>query len=429
MTYEETINYLFEAAPLFQQIGGGAYKEGLSTTFQLDDHFGHPHQQFCCIHVGGTNGKGSTANTLAAMLQHAGYKTGLFTSPHLIDFRERIRVNGQMIDKKYVIDFVENERAFFEPLSPSFFEITTALAFKYFADQEIDVAVIEVGLGGRLDCTNIIQPVLSVITNISFDHTQFLGHTLAAIASEKAGIIKTGVPVVIGETVPETRKVFEKQAIAVKAPITFAEESEEIISTSVSDSGLRHYITSHWGTFDAELAGDCQVKNANTILHAVEQLQSVFTITTDDVHYAFRHICEITGLKGRWQKLQEKPMVICDAGHNPGGWTYLSRQLHETVKSYGKVRIVLGFAADKDVTSILSTLPTEAQYYWSRASVRRAMDEKELKQQADTLGLSGNAFSSVSEAYQQALSEAAPSDFIYVGGSCFVVADLLSSLI
>ena len=428
MTYEETIDYLFTSAPLFQHIGGGAYKEGLSTTLHLDKHFGHPHRQFRTIHVGGTNGKGSTACTLAAMLQHAGYKVGLFTSPHLIDFRERIRINGETISKKYVIDFVEKERVFFEPLSPSFFELTTAMAFKYFADQQIDVAVIEVGLGGRLDCTNIISPVLSVITNISLDHTQFLGHTLAEIAAEKAGIIKPSTPVVIGETVPETYPVFKCKAEEEKSPIVFAEESDEIISSVIGTSGLRQYETRSWGSLESELVGDCQIKNANTILHAAAILKDIFQITEADVHYAFRHVCDLTGLQGRWQQIQSEPKVICDAGHNPGGWTYLSHQLSEAVKEYHQVHIIFGVAADKDVTSILSLLPQDATYYWTKATVKRAMDERDLKQQAAKAGLSGHTYPSVAEAYQHALEKAVPGDFIYIGGSCFVVADLLSFL-
>ena len=276
MTYAETINYLYNSTPVFQNVGKGAYKEGLENTKALDKHFGHPHKNFKTIHIAGTNGKGSCSHTLAAILQEAGYKVGLYTSPHLVDFRERIRVNGQTISQQYVIDFVENERSFFEPLHPSFFELTTVLAFKYFAEEKVDVAVIEVGLGGRLDCTNIITPLLSIITNISFDHTQFLGNTLAAIASEKAGIIKPGVPVVIGETVPETRPVFEEKAQNTGAPIIFAEDTQEIIrSTPDLTTGGRTYATRHHGTISGALGGLCQEKNANTILNAAALLPSV----------------------------------------------------------------------------------------------------------------------------------------------------------
>ena len=322
MTYEETIQYLFNSAPLFQHVGGAAYKEGLSTTHILDAHFNHPHNQYKTIHIAGTNGKGSCAHTIAAILQHTGLKVGLYTSPHLVDFRERIRINGEMMPQQYVIDFVEKERSFFEPLHPSFFELTTALAFKYFAEQHVDVAVIEVGLGGRLDCTNIISPILSVITNISFDHTQFLGNTLAQIASEKAGIIKHKVPVIIGECNAETRSVFEHKAHEVEAPILFAEDNKEVLSSEFSDlygHKLRHYTTRSFGDIYGELTGECQIKNANTILCALHSLSEIFSVTHEDITYAFEHVCEMTGLRGRWQILQEHPTIICDTGHNTGG--------------------------------------------------------------------------------------------------------------
>lgn len=428
MTYEETVDYLFKSAPLFQHIGGAAYKEGLDTTIKLNNHFHSPHQHYKTIHVAGTNGKGSTAHTIAAVLQHAGYKVGLFTSPHLIDFRERIRINGEMIDKNYVINFVKNERSFFEALSPSFFEITTALAFKYFADQKVDIAIIEVGLGGRLDCTNIINPILSIITNISLDHTQFLGHTHREIATEKAGIIKDSVPVVIGETIPETYSVFKEKANCTHSQIIFSEESNEIKSTHITSDGLRFYTTKNWGDLEAELTADYQVKNTNTILNVMNILKDDLKISIEDVKYAFRHVCEMTGLQGRWQEIRKSPKVICDAGHNPGGWKYLSNQLNKAVQKYEKVRIVFGIAADKDIDTILSYLPKEAKFYWSKASIKRALNENELKKKADSLGLSGNSYESISIAYNKAISDASPNDFIFVGGSCFVVADLLTYL-
>ena len=273
MTYQETINYLFTSAPLFQNVGGDAYKEGLYNTYQLDEHFGHPHQHYQTIHVAGTNGKGSCSHTLAAILQASGLKVGLFTSPHLVDFRERIRVNGEMVCEQYVIDFVEQHRTFFEPLHPSFFELTTAMAFKYFAEQQIDVAVVEVGLGGRLDCTNIISPEVCVITNISFDHVAFLGDTLAKIAGEKAGIIKPHTPVVIGEVVNETKPVFETKAQEMNAPIFFAEEEKEIIKHRFSTKGGINYQTVKYGKVYGELGGYCPQKNANTILCALSRLK------------------------------------------------------------------------------------------------------------------------------------------------------------
>lgn len=428
MTYSETIAYLYAAAPLFQQVGGAAYKEGLETTLQLDSHFNHPHQRYRTIHVAGTNGKGSCAHTLAAMLQRKGLKVGLYTSPHLIDFRERIRINGQMIPEEYVVDFVETERSFFEPLHPSFFEITTALAFKYFADEAVDVAVIEVGLGGRLDCTNIITPVLSVITNISFDHTQFLGSTLADIAAEKAGIMKCGVPVVVGETQRETRPVFEQCAKQVGAPLYFAEDEAEVVNASLGSDNLLHYVTRHWGTFAGELIGDCQRRNTNTLLCAAQLLAPLFGLTAGDVHGAFRHVCEATSLMGRWQVLQHRPTVVCDTGHNLGGWTYISSQLAREAATHARLHVVFGMASDKDLDGVLSLLPHEASYYWTQASVRRSTPVQQLAERAASHGLHGLCFDSVSAAYQAAWAEAGPDDLIYIGGSCFVVADLLSAL-
>lgn len=428
MNYKETITYLFNAAPLFQQVGAKAYKEGLSNTHLLDEHFHHPHTHYQTIHVAGTNGKGSCAHTIAAMLQHHGLKVGLYTSPHLVDFRERIRVNGKMIPEEYVVDFVEKERSFFEPLHPSFFELTTAMALKYFADREVDVAVIEVGLGGRLDCTNIITPRLSIITNISFDHTQFLGDTLAKIASEKAGIIKKGVPAVIGEYNEETRPVFQEKASTVGAPITFAEDTQEILSSTLTENGLRHYETKNWGEVVGELTGECQIKNANTLLHAAKILMPIFDLTKEDVLYAFRHVCEMTGLQGRWQILQHKPMVVCDTGHNVGGWQYIGHQLKEIEKRYTRVHIVFGMANDKDINHVISQLPKDAICYWTKASVHRAMDEHEVERVAKKHGLVGRTFDNVLAAYQEAMLCATEDDFIYVGGSSFVVADLLTAL-
>lgn len=428
MTYDETIQYLFNSAPLFQHVGGAAYKEGLSTTHILDAHFNHPHNQYKTIHIAGTNGKGSCAHTIAAILQHTGLKVGLYTSPHLVDFRERIRINGEMMPQQYVIDFVEEERSFFEPLHPSFFELTTALAFKYFAEQHVDVAVIEVGLGGRLDCTNIISPILSVITNISFDHTQFLGNTLAQIASEKAGIIKHKVPVIIGECNAETRPVFEHKAHEVEAPILFAEDNKEVLSSEFSDlygHKLRHYTTRSFGDIYGELTGECQIKNANTILCALHSLSKIFSVTHEDITYAFEHVCEMTGLRGRWQILQEHPTIICDTGHNTGGWQYLAHQLAQIATSGNKLHIVFGMASDKDIERVMSTLPHEACYYWTKASVKRATSEQTIANIATKYDLHGKTYSNVAKAYEAAVNNASTNDYIYVGGSSFIVADLL----
>lgn len=429
MTYEETISYLFNSAPLFQNVGAGAYKEGLYNTHYLDKYFGHPHEKFKSIHVAGTNGKGSTSHTLAAILQSAGLKVGLFTSPHLVDFRERIRVNGEMIEEEYVIDFVEQYRNVFEPLHPSFFELTTAMAFKYFAEKEIDVAVVEVGLGGRLDCTNIITPVVSVITNISFDHVGFLGDTLAKIAGEKAGIIKKGVPVVIGEYNEETRPVFEAKAQEMEAPICFAEDENIISNFKFCDEGGIDYETV-FGNLHGELGGACQVKNTATVLCAIgifrQKVASEYLIHNNDVEYGFANVCETTGLMGRWQTIQTEPKVVCDTGHNIGGFEYISKQIAS--QPCKQLRIVMGMVSDKDINGVLSMLPKNAIYYFTQASVKRARNCEEVEQLANQHGLYGKSFPNVIDAYKTALSEADKEDFIYVGGSSFIVADLLTSL-
>lgn len=414
MTYEETIEYLFCAAPLFQQLGAGAYKEGLQTTLMLDEHFGHPHRKFRTIHIAGTNGKGSCSHTIAAVLQSAGYRVGLYTSPHLVDFRERIRVNGQMISKEKVVGFVERERSFFEPLHPSFFELTTALAFSHFAEEDVDVAVIEVGLGGRLDCTNIICPELSIVTNISFDHIGFLGDSLPKIAAEKAGIIKTGVPVVIGETQLETAPVFRQKATEVGTRIVFAdEENLSILFDSVVNS----------------LHGACQRKNQRTILTALSLLQEIgsFHFTADDVRRGFAEVVQMTGLRGRWEKLSTAPLVICDTGHNVGGWQYIVPQLKE-VANGRRLRMVFGMVNDKDITTVLKMLPKDAEYYFCQASVKRALEAEKIASQAAEFGLKGYVEGRVDEAYQHALHDAMKDDVIFVGGSSFVVADLLTFL-
>lgn len=427
MTYEETVEYLFNSAPLFQHIGGAAYKEGLDNTRLLDAHFHHPHHLFRTIHVAGTNGKGSCSHTLAAILQSAGYKVGLYTSPHLVDFRERIRVNGQLISKQRVIDFVEQERAFFEPLHPSFFELATALAFTYFAECNVDIAVIEVGLGGRLDCTNIITPDLCIITNISFDHMQFLGHSLGAIAGEKAGIIKPGVPIVIGETTDETRPVFEQKAQEMNAPIYFAEERNEVISSHSSGSG-RLYTTRSYGELYGELGGLCQNKNTDTLLLSLHTLLTLgYRIEEENIRDGFAHVCESTGLMGRWQIINQKPLTICDTGHNAGGIAYIAEQLAQL--PCRQLRIVLGMVADKDIRAVLGLLPRHAVYYFTQASVRRALPASDLQHVADEFGLKGSTFPNVKAAFDHACADADSDDVVFVGGSSFVVADLLCSFI
>ena len=410
MNYKDTLDYLYNSAPLFQQIGAGAYKEGLENTWALDEHFGHPHRSFRSIHIAGTNGKGSCSHTLAAILQEAGYKVGLYTSPHLIDFRERIRVNGQPVPEAYVIRFVEEERAFFEPLHPSFFELTTAMAFRYFAEEKVDVAVVEVGLGGRLDCTNIIRPDLCIITNISLDHVQFLGDTLEKIAGEKAGIIKPGIPVVIGETTPETRPVFQKKAEEVGAPIHFAEEEVKEVHPD----------------WEYELKGLYQEKNRRTLWVALPLLQEEgYRIAESDIQAGFVHVVELTGLMGRWQKLQEHPTVVCDTGHNVGGIQYIAEQLRRQV--FRRLHIVIGMVNDKDVRGVLALLPREATYYFTQASVKRALPAGQLASLAAEAGLQGTCYPDVPSAVRAAQKESLPEDFIFVGGSSFIVADLLAN--
>ena len=426
MTYDETVTYLFNCAPPFQQVGGAAYKEGLSTTIELDNHLGNPHRKFRTIHVAGTNGKGSTSHTLAAILQESGYKVGLYTSPHLIDFRERMRVNGIPASKEYVIDFVEKHKSFFEPLQPSFFELTTAMAFNYFAEQEVDIAVIEVGLGGRLDCTNIITPELCIITNISLDHTQFLGSTLQEIASEKAGIIKSNIPVVIGETTPETKEVFANKSKECNAPVTFAEEEALLTVATPVENGYR-YTSSIFGEFNGELGGDYQQKNTNTLLSAIRiLLDKGFAITKKSLRKGFADVCSLTGFMGRWQKIQDNPRVVCDAGHNIGGIRYITEQLERV--DCRQLRIVFGMVNDKDITSVLKMMPKSATYYFTQASIKRAMPAGELKAMAQGFGLNGNSHPTVKQALEAAIAESSNDDFIFVGGSCFIVADLLSAL-
>lgn len=410
MNYQETTEYLFNSTPVFEKIGAKAYKPGLQTTHELDKHFGHPHRQYKTIHIAGTNGKGSCSHTIAAILQSQGYKVGLYTSPHLVDFRERIRVNGKCLPEQYVIDFVEENRAFFEPLHPSFFELTTAMAFKYFAEQKVDYAVIEVGLGGRLDCTNIITPVLSVITNISFDHTQFLGNTLAEIAGEKAGIIKPDVPVVIGEYIEETRPVFEKVAGERHSPILFAQDEDTAMEV------------------DMELKGSYQERNRKTILAALNVLRQTMTISDEAIRNGFGHVCELTGLRGRWEKLGEAPLVICDTGHNLAGWKYLATQIND-VDAQVK-HIVFGMVDDKDVEHVLQLLRDKlkngVKFYWTQPSTKRAIPVEKLRDTALKYNLHGEMYHSVKEAYMTAKANAKNDDFVFIGGSSYVVADLLS---
>lgn len=427
MNYQETLNYLYNSTPVFEHVGAVAYKEGLQNTLALDKHFNHPHTNFKTIHIAGTNGKGSCSHSLASILQEAGYKVGLYTSPHLVDFRERIRVNGQCVSKERVVKFVKDERKFFEPLHPSFFELTTALAFKYFDEQKVDIAIIEVGLGGRLDCTNIISPILSIITNISFDHTQFLGDTLAKIAAEKAGIIKKSVPVIIGEANEETRPVFQSKANEVNSDIVFAEDNAIVTSSSPIVDGGRRYNLSNNSTLVGELSGDYQERNMNTILCACNILKQMNIIKNDDIiAKGLTNICKNTGLLGRWQTIQNNPTVVCDTGHNVGGWNYLAPQIKR--QQCNQLRIVFGMVDDKDINSVMYLLPKNAIYYWTQAESKRAIKAERVAEIAIKHDLRGEIFDNVEVAYTKALQDSNKDDFVFVGGSSYIVADLLTFL-
>jgi len=424
MDYPETLKYLYTQMPEYQRIGHLAYKPGLDNSLRLDAIFNHPHRQYKTIHVGGTNGKGSTSHLLAAILQQSGYKVGLYTSPHLVDFRERIRVNGEVVPKKYVVDFVKKYREQFEPIMPSFFELTMEMAFLYFAEQEVDVAVIEVGLGGRLDSTNIISPDLCIITNIGFDHMQYLGDTLPKIAAEKAGIIKAHTPVVIGEMGhTEVARVFTDKAQSVNAPIVF---SEIYMNNFVAARGESGWLFQADGYPDlmGELKGPAQDKNARTVLTAVEVLlETGYDIPREAVYKGFANVITITGLMGRWQQLQSSPKIICDIAHNAHGLRYIAEQLRS--EKFDRLHIVFGMVNDKDVKSVLALLPEDALYYFTKASVERALDEKMLAQQATGFGLHGTTYDSVSLAVTAAKENADKNDLIFIGGSSFIVADAL----
>lgn len=443
MTYQETIDYLYNVAPMFQSIGAGAYKEGLSNTYTLDQHFGHPHRQYRTLHVTGTNGKGSVSHTLAAVLQSAGLRVGLYTSPHMLDFRERIKVNGQMIPEQRVVDFVEQERAFFEPLSPSFFELTTALAFLYFAEQKVDVAVIEVGLGGRLDCTNIICPDLSIITNISFDHTQFLGSTLEQIATEKAGIIKEHVPVVIGQTGSDDaiRQVFLDTAREHGSDIRFACEEPWVVASDFNDDGSQTYMLASGAKLLGQLGGIYQRENTSTILCAIDALmQQDFYYSHLQKHptalsYGLANVCQLTGLQGRWQLLKQSPLTICDAGHNPAGMSNVVKQL--MLMPQHTVHLVFGMVNDKDVHGVVELLrplleEKEVRFYLTQPSCGRALPAKDMQAIIDDVLhpdiTSYCCYDNVADAYCAAMENANNDDLCIITGSCYLIADTLEMM-
>lgn len=405
MTYQDTLDWMFSQLPMYQRQGQAAYRKDLINTVKLANHLNHPEAKFKSVHVAGTNGKGSTSHMLASILQETGYKVGLYTSPHLKDFRERIKINGKCVSKQFVVDFIDRNKSFFEKNHLSFFEMTVGMAFEYFVNQEIDIAVIEVGMGGRLDSTNIVTPEISVITNIGLDHTQFLGETLAKIAREKAGIIKQNVPVVIGETQNETKPVFLEIARNCNSEIVFADEA-------VNES------------FESDLKGIYQQKNIKTVVQTVHELQKIgYLILESHLKNGLLNVTSNTGLLGRWQVLQYKPKVICDTGHNREGLSYVMEQLQK--EDYKSLHIVFGIVNDKNLNNIVDLLPTSAQYYFCKPDIPRGMDAHELQSQLSGFGLRGDSYKSVKEAYEMALQNAVQEDLIFVGGSTFVVAEII----
>ena len=412
---------------MFSRIGASAFKGDLTNTLKLCEALGNPQRSFKSIHIAGTNGKGSTSHMLAAIMQTAGYKTGLYTSPHLKDFRERIKVNGEMVEEAFVIQFTEQIKPQIEEIEPSFFEITVAMAFTWFAQQNVDIAVVEVGLGGRLDSTNIITPELAVITNIGYDHMNLLGDTLEKIAAEKAGIIKKGIPVVIGETLPETIPVFEAKANELNAPIHFANEARwvadwkqtgHILEVNITDKRTDERIQ-----YGLELTGLYQVKNLLTVLEAVHLLSKTgWKIDEKQLQHALKNIRKLTGLHGRWEVIHERPYTVLDVAHNEDGIKQLSGQLEHC--NFQKLHIVIGMVKDKDISTVLSLLPKYAYYYFTKAQIPRALRENELAEKAASFNLNGHAFATVMEALQQAVDHAHTDDMILVCGSVFVVGEV-----
>lgn len=425
--YQLTLDYLFEQLPMFQRIGPPAFKKGLGNTLALLDALDNPQQHFLAIHIAGTNGKGSVAHLLAAILQASGYRTGLYISPHYKDFRERIKVNGQYVSKAYVVDFAARNRDLFDRIQPSFFEITVAMAFDYFAKQKVEVAVVETGLGGRLDSTNVLTPVLSIITNISFDHQQFLGDTLPLIAAEKAGIIKSGVPVVIGETHPETKPVFVAKAAEMEAQIVFADEHWH--AAWKGETGTHSsYDLGHEGKLElldveVNLHGRYQSKNLQTVAQAVDLLKNTFDISAQNLRDGLSNLKTLTKFMGRWQVLGTHPAIICDSAHNEGGLKLTLEQVAQY--PYDNLHIVMGTVSDKELKPVLELFPKHARYYFCKANIPRGLDAKQLQARASEDGLKGRAYISVKRALQAAKRQAKPGDLIFVTGSIFVVAEVL----
>ena len=428
MNYKETLDYMFTKLPMYQRTGKAAYKANLDTTLALDEYFNHPHKEFKTIHVAGTNGKGSVSHAVASVLQASGYKVGLYTSPHLRDFRERVKINGEMITEDHVVKFIAEHREKFEELCPSFFEMTVAMAFEYFADQKVDIAVVEVGLGGRLDSTNIINPLVSVITNISKDHTNLLGNDITQIAGEKAGIIKTNVPVVVGEKQEETFPVFERFSADKNTELIYSEDKYEIKSSELRDHH-RHIIyrsisKNEEVRINCDLLGSYQVKNIRTALCVCDKLiQQGLEIANSAIKHGLSNVVADTGLLGRWYTISKDPLVICDTGHNVAGIKEIISQIESM--DYRNLHIVFGVVDDKNIDDILKLIPKSANYYFTRANIPRALDQNVLAKKAKAFGLNGNTYETVSLALRSAKDNSNENDLIFVGGSTFVVAEVV----
>lgn len=428
MNYQETLDWMFNKLPMYQRIGGAAYKADLNNTIALLGHLGNPHRNFKSVHVAGTNGKGSCSHMLASIFQEAGYKTGLYTSPHLRDFRERIRINGEMIPEENVVDFIERNKEKFEKMELSFFEMTVGMAFDYFSNEKVDIAIVEVGMGGRLDSTNLITPELSVITNIGLDHVQFLGDTLEKIAGEKAGIIKEGIPVVIGETQPETHQVFEDKAAACHSPIYFADQIFDCDKVHIESMTQQEYDI--WKNKELyleacqiPLMGNYQKKNLATVVCAADLLKDKFDLSDDDIRDGIANVIRNTHLMGRWQILNHDPLTIADTGHNVDGIREVVSQLSEM--TYNKLHFVIGMVNDKDIDHVLQLLPHSCEYYFCKADIPRGLDAKILAEKAFDLGLRGKVYNSVRDAYLSALNDAHFDDVVFIGGSNFIVAEVV----
>jgi len=427
-SYREVLDFLFSSLPMYQRTGSAAYKIDLEVTHTMDAYFHHPHNKYPSIHIAGTNGKGSVSHMLASVLQEAGLKTGLYTSPHLKDFRERIKINGDLIPKKYVIDFINDNFSFLSKIKPSFFEMTAAMAFQYFSEEQVDIAIIETGLGGRLDSTNIIHPVCSVITNIGLDHTQFLGKSLTEIAHEKAGIIKNHIPVVVGKSQPETEPVFRQAATSCQSNILFADQHFDIPYSMFAPDGNQIFTVykdhkPFLSNLETDLAGTYQRENTATALQVIDTLKDQYRVDEHVLREGLKNVIRNTGLHGRWEVINQHPLTVCDTGHNAEAFRWILPQIKNT--PYKKLHVIIGFVNDKHYREMLEMLPKDAHYYFTQATIPRALPAEILQQEAEKSGLSGIVVTPVSHAVETARSQADKHDFIFIGGSTFVVAETI----